>query len=309
MPLRVVRQTWLAEGVLELRLADPDGGRLPGWTPGAHLSLTLAPGLTRDYSLCGDGADWTVAVLREPDSRGGGAYVHERLRVGDLVTAEGPRNNFPLRPAASHLLIAGGIGITPLLAMSRQLACTEGTDWQLFYCGRRRAGMAYLPELREIAGDRLTVHCDDERGGPPELDSLLASATGDTLVYCCGPEPLIAAVGARVPGPERLHVERFRAAPAAPPATARTFDVVCAGSGARVSVPPGRSVLEALASAGITVPSSCREGICGTCETKVLGGEPEHLDQLLTEQERADGQTMLPCVSRAHSAELLLDLP
>jgi ferredoxin len=170
--------------------------------------------------------------------------------------------------------------------------------------------MAYLPELRALAGDRMTVHCDDERGGPPDLDAMLDALPAGTSVYCCGPEGLITAVRDRLPEPVPLSVERFRAdapAPASPDGD-QEFEVVCAGSGVRARVPAGVSILDALAGAGVEVPSSCREGICGTCETKVLGGEPDHRDLLLSEEEQRSGQTMLLCVSRCRSPELLLDL-
>lgn len=310
--LRLVRQTWLAEGVRELRFRDPAGGELPAWRPGAHVTVTLPNGVVRDYSLCGDPGDraeWTVAVLREPVSRGGSSYVHERLGVGELLAVDGPRNNFPLRPAERYLLVAGGIGVTPILAMARELAVT-GAEWRFLYCGRERAAMAYLPELYALAGDRMTVHCDDEHGGPPDLDAALGALPVGTSVYCCGPEGLIAAVRDRLPEPVPLSVERFRAdapAPASPDGD-QEFEVVCAGSGVRARVPAGVSILDALAGAGVEVPSSCREGICGTCETKVLGGEPDHRDLLLSEEEQRCGQTMLLCVSRCRSPELLLDL-
>jgi ferredoxin-NADP reductase len=308
-PARVVRQTWLAEGVLELRLRPLAGGPLPDWEPGAHLTLELPNGVRRDYSLCGDLDDrreWTIAVLREPASRGGSSFVHDTLRVGQTVEVTALSNNFALRPAPAYRLVAGGIGITPLLAMARGLAAT-GADWRLFYCGRTRAGMAYLPELSALAGERLTVHCDDEAGGPPDLDVVLAGSAG-AHVYCCGPEPLIAAVGERV-DPERMHLERFRAAAVEDPDTEEaTFEVVCGESGRGVEVPAGVSIVDALAAAGVVVPTSCREGICGTCETKVLAGEPDHRDQLLSAEEHELGQTMLLCVSRSRSPRLVLDL-
>ena len=307
---RVVRQAWLAEGVLELRLRPLEGGALPAWDPGAHLTVELPNGVRRDYSLCGDLDDrkeWTIAVLREQDSRGGSSFVHDTLRVGQTVEITALSNNFPMQPAPAYQLVAGGIGITPLLAMVRSLAVAD-VDWRLFYCGRTRAGMAYLPELCALAGDRLTVHCDDEAGGPPDLDAVLGGRSG-AHVYCCGPEPLIAAVQSRVDDPARMHLERFRAVTVeGSDAEEATFEVVCGEFGPRVEVPPGVSIVDALAAAGVVVPTSCREGICGTCETAVLSGEPDHRDQLLTAEEQALCQTMLPCVSRSRSPRLVLDL-
>ncbi|MEV6230817.1 PDR/VanB family oxidoreductase [Saccharopolyspora shandongensis] len=308
--VRVHSTTWLASGVVQVEFRDPAGGDLPAWEPGAHLALQLANGMTREYSLCGDPADrrsWTVAVLREPNSRGGSSWVHERLTAGTLLTVDGPRNNFPLEPAERHLLIAGGIGVTPMRAMAGELA-DRGADWRMLYCGRSRESMAFLPQLREIGGDRVRVHADDEHGGPPDLGAELADLPPGALVYCCGPEPLISAVESALPDPSVLRVERFRA----PEATASTsddgFEVACKASGTRVFVGPDVSVLDALSDAGVQVPNSCQEGVCGTCETKVLGGEPEHRDFVLSQAERDAGETMMICVSRCRSAELVLDL-
>ncbi|MET9260679.1 PDR/VanB family oxidoreductase [Amycolatopsis sp. NPDC004079] len=308
--LRVHRTTWLADRVTQVELRDPEGKPLPGWEPGAHLSLHLPNGLVREYSLCGDPADthaWTVAVLREESSRGGSAWVHERLTAGSVLPVEGPRNTFELHDAPEHLLIAGGIGVTPILAMARKLA-NDSAPWSMLYCGRSRAGMAFLDELSGLGGDRLEVHADDEHGGPPDLAARLAGLAPGTVVHCCGPEPLLRAVEAALPETAALRVERFRApeAPAAAPGTG--FDVVCAGSGTRVSVAADESIVDALGRTGISVPTSCREGVCGTCETKVLSGEPDHRDFVLDDDEKAIAGTMMLCVSRCRSAELVLDL-
>lgn len=308
--VRVHRTTWLAEGVVQLEFRDPTGADLPGWEPGAHLSLRLGNGVVREYSLCGDPDDrrgWTVAVLREPNSRGGSAWVHERLTAGTPVEVDGPRNDFPLEPAARHLLVAGGIGVTPLRPMAARLAAA-GADWRMLYCGRSRANMAFLDELVELGGDRVRVHADDEHGGPPELAAELAALEPGTLVHCCGPEPLLAAVESALPETAELRVERFRAPEPVASTEDGSFEVVCASSGVRVPVEPGTTVLDALAAAGVEVPSSCREGVCGTCETKVVGGRVDHRDHVLGPAEREAGDTMMICVSRCRSAELVLDL-
>lgn len=310
--VRVHQTTWLADSVTRVEFRDPGGAELPAWRPGAHLTLHLPNQLAREYSLCGDPAQrdrWSVAVLRERASRGGSAWVHERLTPGALIEVEGPRENFTLEPAPAHLLIAGGIGITPLLPMANALAASD-SDWSILYCGRSRGTMAFIDELSTVAGSRLRIHADDEQGGPPDLGAALTGLPPGALVYCCGPEPLITAVEATLDDRSALRVERFRAPTTVAPAAGeeRGFDVVCSGSGTRVRVEPQVPVLDALASAGIDVANSCREGICGTCETKVLAGEPDHRDFLLTEEERATGATMMLCVSRCRSAELILDL-
>jgi tetrachlorobenzoquinone reductase len=310
--LRVERLTRLADDVVEVRLVDPAGTRLPPWEPGAHVAIDLPNGLTRQYSLCGpeaDDASWTIAVHRPTASRGGSAYVHDGLRIGALLPVTGPRNDFRLEPADRHLLVAGGIGITPILAMARRLRAT-GADWALLYCGRSRAAMAFLAEVAAWEPERVRIHVDDEAGGPADLAVALAAHAG-ALVHCCGPEPMLADVERLAPDPALVRVERFRAPePAAPPPGGDApFDVVCAGSGLRVRVEPEESALDALARAGVAVPSSCGEGICGTCETKVLDGVPEHRDHVLSDAERAAGGSMFVCVSRARTAELVLDLP
>lgn len=305
--LRLIRSTWLAEAVVQLELADPDGAELPGWEPGAHLTLRLPNGLSREYSLCGDPADRTryaVAVQREAASRGGSACVHERLRVGEVIEVEGPKNTFALEDAPAHVLIAGGIGVTPITAMAEALAA-RGTPWRMLYCGRSRARMAFADRLERLG--EVDVHADDERGGPPGISKALAGLPDGAVVYCCGPEPLLAAVEAALDDPARLRVERFRA-PEQPvdDGDGTPFDVICGSR--RFTVPPGKSILQTLRDGGLDVPSSCEEGICGTCETRVLAGEPEHRDFLLTEEERAAGGSMMLCVSRSRTPELVLDL-
>jgi len=307
--LRLHRSTWRAEGVVQLDLTDPAGAELPAWSPGDHLLLHLPNGLDREYSLCGDPRDrrvYSVAVLDEPSSRGGSSHVHRGLPVGTRFEVSGPRSNFALEPAPEYLLVAGGIGITPIRAMAAELDRT-GADVRLLYCGRERASMAFLDDLVGLLGDRLTVHADDEEGQLPDISGVLRGFGAEGLVYCCGPSPLIDAVQEGAADPGRVRVERFRA-PEAPASStpAEGFAVVCDRSGTRVDVGPGESVLEALGDAGLDVPSSCQEGICGTCETRVVSGEVDHRDFLLSDGERAD--RMLVCVSRSSGGELVLDL-
>ncbi|CAL9640042.1 Phenoxybenzoate dioxygenase subunit beta [Streptomyces sp. enrichment culture] len=304
--LVVERREPAAEGVLALTLRHPLGAELPAWEPGAHVDLVLAPGLERQYSLCGDPADrgsWRIAVLREPDGRGGSAHVHRRLRPGDGVRARGPRNHFPLEPAGRYRFVAGGIGITPILPM---LAAAEaaGADWSLLYGGRTLRSMAFTGELARYGG-RVTIAPEDETG-LLDLPSVLDGLPDGTLVYCCGPGPLLDAVEERCPA-GALRTERFR--PKERPAgAAAEFEVVLARSGRTLAVAPDVTVLEAVRAAGVEVLHSCTEGTCGTCETEVLEGVPDHRDSVLTEAERAAGETMLICVSRCRGRRLVLDL-
>jgi ferredoxin-NADP reductase len=300
----------LAEHVVGLTLRAVDQTELASWTPGAHIDIRLRSGLIRQYSLCGDPGERTayrVAVLRAPDSRGGSAEIHDRCAVGDELTISAPRNHFPLAAAGRHLFIAGGIGITPLLPMVRQLAATDG-EWQLLYGGRRRSSMAFLDQL----DGPVEVVPEDECGLLP-LDAFLAKAGPGDLVYCCGPEALLAAVESRCAQllePGALRVERFSGpgAPAGDPTADGSFEVELRRRGLVVRIPRGRSVLEVLREIDPSLPFSCEEGFCGTCETPVLAGRPDHRDTLLTPEERADGTSMMICVSRALSPRLSLDL-
>lgn len=304
--LVVERRESAAEDVLVLTLRHPSGAELPVWEPGAHIDLVLGPGLERQYSLCGDPADrdrWRIAVLRERDGRGGSAHVHERVRPGDKVRTRGPRNHFRLEPAGRYRFVAGGIGITPVLPM---LAAAEaaGADWTLLYGGRTRASMAFTGELARY-GERVTLAPEDETG-LPALAPVLDGLPEDTLVYCCGPGPLLDAVEERCPAGV-LRVERFRPREQGTGAESE-FEVVLARSGRTLTVAPDVSVLDTVRGAGVEVLHSCTEGTCGTCETEVLEGDPDHRDSVLTEEERAAGETMLICVSRCRGRRLVLDL-
>ncbi|MGY1652633.1 PDR/VanB family oxidoreductase [Geodermatophilus sp. SYSU D01119] len=308
--LRVVDKQVRADGVVTLDLASPSGGRLRDWTPGAHVDLVLPGGLTRQYSLCGDRFDpatYRVGVLLEPGSRGGSAYVHRELAVGDLVGVGGPRNNFPLVPSERYLFVAGGIGITPLLPMVRQ-AESLGADWRLLYGGRQRRSMAFLDELAAF-GDRVLVRPQDETG-LLDLTGFLGRPRPGVRVYACGPAPLLAAMERACADwpPYTLRTERFVAVDGGAPARTAPFEVELARTGATVVVDPGSTVLDALGRAGVEVLSSCRRGVCGTCETTVLAGRPDHRDALLDDDERAANDCMYVCVSRSRDERLVLDL-
>ncbi|WP_328552420.1 PDR/VanB family oxidoreductase [Streptomyces sp. NBC_00358] len=304
--LAVERRTFAADDVLALTLRHPLGTELPPWEPGAHVDVVLGPGLERQYSLCGDPADrgaWRIAVLREPEGRGGSAFVHGQLGEGARVRVRGPRNHFALVPAERYRFVAGGIGITPILPM---LAAAEaaGAEWTLLYGGRTRGSMAFAEELRRY-GDRVVLAPQDETG-LLDLAPVLDEVPAGTLVYCCGPGPLLDAVEERCPA-GLLHVERFR--PKVQEAGGETeFEVVLERSGRTVTVAPGVSVLDTVRAAGVEVLFSCAEGTCGTCETEVLEGVPDHRDSVLTDEEREAGETMLICVSRCRGTRLVLDL-
>jgi ferredoxin-NADP reductase len=312
--VRVQDKREAADGVVVLTLREVNDHPLPPWTPGAHIDLVLDSLLdgtpTRQYSLCGDPADhhvWRLGVLRDPDGRGSSRYVHDELGANDTFRVRGPRNNFPLVESPRYLFVAGGIGITPLLPMIAA-ADAEGADWRLVYGGRRRASMAFLDELARY-GDRVSVRPQDETG-LLDLDGLLGTPQEDTRVYCCGPEPLLAAVEQRCAGwpSGSLHVERFSAKPLTEPARSEAFELVLARSEVTVAVPPDRSILDVVEEAGIGVLSSCAEGTCGTCETAVLEGLPDHRDSVLSDEERRADDCMMICVSRSCTARLVLDL-
>jgi ferredoxin-NADP reductase len=300
-----------ADDVIVLTLVDPDGDPLPPWTPGAHVDLILGPDLVRQYSLCGSPADSRtirVAVLAAPDSRGGSVAAHA-LTEGSTVRVRGPRNHFPLVASPRYVFLAGGIGITPMLPMIAE-AEAAGSDWHLYYGGRSRSSMAFLDELAAY-GDKVTLVPQDEVG-MLDLATILGEPREDTLVYCCGPEGLLGAVeercGASWPT-GALHLERFAAkATEAPVGGERSFELVLAGSGMTLTVPPDRSVFDVIQDAGVSVLGSCHEGICGTCEQIVLEGEVDHRDSVLSESERAANDAMMVCVSRCHSDRLVLDL-
>jgi ferredoxin-NADP reductase len=309
--LEVVEVCSVSEGVRSIRLATTDGSDLPPWTPGAHVDLHLGEGLVRQYSLCGslqDPATWRVAVLLELAGRGGSRWLHHELAVGDKVTVVGPRNHFELAPSEEYLFIAGGIGITPILPMLETVEAS-GAPWRLLYGGRRRESMAFLDELARF-GDRVTIAPRDEVGDL-DLGAAIAQGGPGVSVYCCGPAPLLAAVEqacAHLPA-GRLHVERFAAKEiAVDPAGDRPFEVALERSGLTVAVGADESIVDALDRAGVQVETSCREGICGSCETRVLAGSPIHRDSILSEEEQESGDVMMLCVGRASTPQLVLDL-
>ncbi|MGW7053429.1 PDR/VanB family oxidoreductase [Streptomyces sp. NPDC054887] len=304
--LLVTGRTEPADGVAELHLEALDTADLPAWTPGAHVDLVLPSGLVRQYSLCGDPADrstYTLAARLVEDGRGGSREVHEQLHEGSEVEIRGPRNRFPLTEAPAYVFVAGGIGITPVLPMLRA-AEAAGADWKLVYGGRSRVSMPYVDEIEKLAAPgRVTIVAEDE-AGLPDVAAALADAAEGTAVYCCGPEPLMAAVTDALPAGCVLHLERF--APGAPAGGSGAFEVELRRTGRTVTVPADGTVLAAVRPEVPNVSYSCEQGFCGTCQQRVLEGDIDHRDELLTDAERDD--SMLICVSRAYGKRLVLDM-
>ncbi|OHV32791.1 MULTISPECIES: PDR/VanB family oxidoreductase [Pseudofrankia] len=313
--VRVADVTRVSADVVLLRLVDPAGAPLAEWSAGAHVDVVLPSGLVRQYSLCGlpdDRDGYTIAVRREAQGRGGSREIHDSVGIGSRLTVSAPRNTFALVPAARYVLVAGGIGITPILAMCRALH-RAGAPWTLYYGGRSRRAMAFVDELRALDPSRVHVVPEDE-AGPLDLAGIARGLRPGTEIYCCGPEGLLTAlegaVATHLPG-GRVHTERFSAGRPVEPAHVddeTSFDVELRRSRITVTVPPGRTVLDVVAEVVPTVVSSCEEGFCGTCETRVLDGVPLHRDVILSDEERDRGDRMYICVSRARSPRLVLDL-
>jgi tetrachlorobenzoquinone reductase len=310
IPVRLVGIRYAARDTHLFQLARPDGGALPAAEPGAHIDLHLPGGMIRQYSLtrCAPApTSYTLGIKRDAAGRGGSRLIFDTLKVGQLLTISAPRNNFPLIEDAAHVvLLAGGIGITPISAMAQRLTAL-GRSFDLHYSSRSRADMAFACELAALPNVRL--HCDDEQGGRfLDLPAIIAAAPPAAHFYCCGPAPMLAAFETAVAHLPRsqVHVEYFTAR------EERNLDggytVQLARSNRQFAVPPGRSILHVLRDAGIDVPYSCEQGICGSCETRVLAGEPDHRDAILSDEERAVGKTMMICCSGARSARLVLDL-
>ena len=309
--LRVHSISFETDTVRLVELRDPLARSLAAFTPGAHIDLSLPGGITRSYSLIGDPTDrirYVLGVHRDANSRGGSRIIHEDLRVGALVRALPPVNDFPLvEDARDTILIAGGIGITPLLTMAERLDVLS-RGFTLHYGARDRASTPFLERLARL-GKRVHLAFSRAREGHRlDVAGIVASAAPDAELYCCGPAGMLdafaTATSSRDPG--RLHVEYFAATE--PAAVEGGFTVVLARSGRSVSVPPGKTILEALIDAGLEPASSCMEGVCGTCETRVIEGVPDHRDRVLNLQERAANKTMMLCCSGSKSERLVLDM-
>ncbi|RQH00152.1 cytochrome P450/oxidoreductase [Paraburkholderia dinghuensis] len=311
-PVIVERVSDAADGIARLRLVAPDGGVLPRWAPGAHIDIECGDtGLSRQYSLCGDPADtraFEIAVLRDTASRGGSAWIHEVVREGMRLTVRGPRNHFRFDEEGRRaIFIAGGIGITPVSAMVRR-ARELGIDYELHYSGRSRAAMAFIDELAQLHGERLSLHVSDE-GTRNDFGTLRVDDA--THVYACGPARMLDALrSCSEMWPEgALRVEYFAAsAGKLDPANEHAFEVELKDSGLVLNVAADQTVLDALRRANIDVQSDCEEGLCGSCEVRVLAGEIDHRDVVLTRAERETNQRMMTCCSRAKGRRLILEL-
>lgn len=302
---------------VELRPVAP-ATALPTVEAGAHIDLHLGNGLVRSYSLTNPGESHrhVVAVLNDRNSRGGSRHVHEQLRVGQTIAIGAPRNHFRLdETARKSVLLAGGIGITPVVAMLRRLSELQKPA-HLIYCARSRHEAAFVAEIDALvnaSSSLLSVqyHFDDEKGAPPDLPRLLDGHGADTHFYCCGPGPMLDAYERTCEqlGQAHVHLERFAAAaaPVAPSVPVAGYSVELRKSGITVQVAPGVALLDALLDAGLNPEYSCREGVCGACETRVISGDVDHRDHLLSKQERAASKSMMICVSGCRSGSLVLD--
>ncbi|MGO3153739.1 MAG: PDR/VanB family oxidoreductase [Galactobacter sp.] len=339
--LTVTERREVARGVIAITLMDPDAARLPDWAPGAHVTLRLTDELAREYSLCGDRRDaqsYTIAVQREERGRGGSAWIHEHLTVGSEVAVSRPRNTFRLTPAERYLFVTGGIGITPVLPMI-EAADAMGIPWRLLYLGHDRDRLAFSSRLEELGvngvgarpwpgataeqnrvlGYKGTSAQDGPRAvfthvsaelGRCDLRRELGQHVDGRKVFACGPQALLddlATISESWPA-GTYRAERFGAGELSAPARTTPFDVVLSRSGRRVTVQPDTAVTDALRQSGVSVVTSCGEGVCGTCELAVLCGTPDHRDSVLEPAERDTAGCFFPCVSRSLSDELVVDL-
>ena len=311
MPLRVTRNDKIADGIHLLEFRDPSGNQLPQFTGGAHIAVRVPNGLLRKYSLCNDPAErdrYQIAVKREVTGRGGSINLIDDVKAGDELIVTAPVNDFGLPPRAQDFLfIAGGIGVTPMVAMIRQVMA-EGKRFRLFYCSRSPETTAFREELgAQQFKDMVTIHYD---GGDVsrsiDLRPILAERKNREHLYCCGPRPLMEAVRAMTDhwSPTAVHFEAFSEAETHK-ADDKPFKVKLARSGTVLDVPTTKTILEVLRDHGLDVPSSCETGTCGTCRTKMLAGEADHRDLVLADHERKD--TIMICVSRARSGEITID--
>jgi len=315
MQVRVKRISFEADNINSYELVSPIGGDLAPFTAGSHIDLHLPNGMIRSYSLVNGQNErnrYVIAVNKDAASRGGSGLIHETMRVGDVITVSHPRNNFALQEDASHsILIAGGIGITPLLSMIRRLE-TLGRSWELFYAARTRLTAAFLDDLKALRPDvDLNLHVNFDQEPPArmlDLPAIVKAARPDAHLYCCGPVPMLeafeAAAADRPAG--HVHVEYFKAREK--PAVEGGFEVKLARSKRTIAVQPGQTILDALLGSGIQASYACAEGVCGTCETRVVEGIPDHRDLFLSKEEQEANTTIMICCSGSKSPMLVLDI-
>jgi ferredoxin-NADP reductase len=316
--LRVNRMTWEAEGVISVSLSRIENNDpLPPWQPGAHIDVYVPDGTTRQYSLCGDPRDlscYDIAVLREPGGRGGSAFIHDQLRVGDRLMVTRPKQSFALEDAPYYALVAGGVGITPIMAFAEHLE-RSGRPFQLTYGGRTEGSMAFRSRLGAL-GDRVRFLAED-RDGMPDLDEVVKQLPEGGLIYVCGPLALLRAVEAAAdsahgPDQDLVRFELFSRAGVepkeSPPPDGENYELVLARSGHTLRMRPDANILETVLALGVEVENDCREGICGSCVTGILSGTVDHRDLVLTKKEQAAMDKMMICCSRPTCARLELDL-
>ena len=315
LAVKVIRKTSEAEGIASFELASADGAPLPAFSAGSHVDVQVPGGLTRQYSLCNDATEqhrYRIAVLRDPASRGGSSAMHDAVNEGDVLHISAPKNHFPLQHAPRTLLFAGGIGITPLLCMAQRLAAINA-DFSLHYCTRSAKRTAFRQEINESTfADKVSFHFDaGDAGQKLDLAAALAGAGTGHQLYVCGPTGFIDHVvaGAKAAGwrPEQIHLEYFGAA-AQETSGDTSFEVKIASTGKSYSVAAGQNIVQVLKAHGIEILTSCEQGVCGTCITRVLEGEPDHRDLYFTDEEKALNDQFTPCCSRAKSKTLVLDL-
>jgi len=315
LAVRIASVTAETDAIRVYELKPEEGASLPGFTAGSHVDVLLPGGLIRSYSLCNAQEErdrYLIAVSRDRASRGGSRLIHDTLKAGDSLSICVPRNNFGLFEEAAHsVLIAGGIGITPVWSMVQRLIRLE-RSWELHYCARTRADAAFLESISALdasASERIHLNFDHEPGAALlDIDALVRTAPDTSHFYCCGPTPMIASFerACALIAPDRVHVEYFT--PKESASTGGGFSVKLARAGVTLEVPPGKSILQAILDTGLHVPHSCTEGTCGSCETVVLEGTPDHRDSLLSEAERASNETMMICCSGSVGPELVLDI-
>jgi tetrachlorobenzoquinone reductase len=318
-----------AAGLIDARLAEitavakdtnlytfrrAEGGPLPPYKPGAHIDLHLPNGMIRQFSLCAPNTDpdsYVVGIKRDAASRGGSSYIYDQMKVGHDIQISAPRNNFPLVENAEHIvLVAGGIGITPIWCMAQQLIALK-RPWKLYYSCRSRGEMAFLESLQKLAPESVHLHFDDEAGGKfLDLAAVVTASPDSAHLYCCGPTPMLKAFEAATASRQRhqVHIEYFTAKDEPDAGTLGGFWVELAKSGEEYFIPPGKKILEVLFDAGVDVDYSCELGICGACETRVISGVPEHHDAVMSEEEQAANEKVMICCCGCKTERLVLDM-